>query len=341
LVQGKGGSDIDTLCEYRRQDLNWSIPPGRPANPGLVIFAKIDGSFSLWDPERNGGGRSDTFEFDERRLWEGYRDSRDAVVCRGLLEDWETWSLKSNGAFSLLCEVLAELSPPGEAGLKPGPATRVPGLGDRDVPTLLMPYGIVPLPQAFAAIRRILSLAYMLVWAWTEHCAAAQQRGNESSGRIVLLWDEVEAHLHPQWQRVILPAVLRALSGLLKGKDRPNIQVIATSHAPFVLASMETLFHRDRDRLFNLELKGNDGKVELGTVEWAKYGDVIEWLRSPCFDMKSGYSKEAEEALTAANRWLRGQREIGVEEITQGLQRALGGSDPFWPRWLAATGMVK
>lgn len=45
----------------------------------------------------------------------------------------------------------------------------------------------------------------------------------------ILLIDEVETHLHPAWQKRVLPTV-RALF--------PNVQIIATTHSPFVLASM-------------------------------------------------------------------------------------------------------
>lgn len=339
-VHGKGGATSEVTSHYRRDQLEWSPPPpGRPPSPGMVIYARIDGGFSLWDPARNGGERPEAFQFSKKELWEGLRDEKDTVICRGLLEDWETWSLKANGAFHSLREVLAELSPGGsEAPLTPGQSVRVPEMGVRDVPTLEMPYGPVPLPHTSAGMRRVLSLAYMLVWSWAEHQAAAALRGMESSRRIVLLWDEVEAHLHPQWQRTILPAVVRVLNQMLVSADKPQVQVLATTHAPFVLASVETLFDESRDRLFNLEMTA-EHEVRLENVKWARFGSIVEWLRSPAFDMKSGYSKEAEKALIAANRWLRGQRDGLTQEAVQAeLKRTLSEGDPFWPRWLAATG---
>jgi predicted ATP-binding protein involved in virulence len=206
-----------------------------------------------------------------------------------------------------------------------------------------MSYGNVPIHQASAGIRRILSLAYMIVWAWSEHRVAADLRGRDRTKRIVLLWDEVEAHLHPQWQRTILPAVVGVLQNLLRGEDGTELQVIATTHAPLVLASLETMFAPEADRLFNLELN-QQGQVRLETVIWAKHGDAVEWLRSPAFDMRSGYSREAERALQAAQSWLAGRE----DQLPQGLQsreaieaelkRALAEDDPFWPRWLVQTG---
>lgn len=44
----------------------------------------------------------------------------------------------------------------------------------------------------------------------------------------LLLLDEVDAHLHPLWQRLLLPAMRKAL---------PDVQIVVTSHSPFVISS--------------------------------------------------------------------------------------------------------
>lgn len=48
-------------------------------------------------------------------------------------------------------------------------------------------------------------------------------------GRGVVLIDEIDLHLHPKWQRVILPKLTSIF---------PNIQFIATTHSPFVVQSL-------------------------------------------------------------------------------------------------------
>ena len=45
----------------------------------------------------------------------------------------------------------------------------------------------------------------------------------------ILLLDEIDLHLHPQWQRTILPGVTETF---------PNLQIIATTHSPFVAQSV-------------------------------------------------------------------------------------------------------
>lgn len=46
----------------------------------------------------------------------------------------------------------------------------------------------------------------------------------------LLLIDEVELHLHPAWQERVLPGLRRAF---------PNMQIVATTHSPSVLASVQ------------------------------------------------------------------------------------------------------
>lgn len=55
---------------------------------------------------------------------------------------------------------------------------------------------------------------------------------NETSpleGQGIVLIDEIDLHLHPKWQRVILPKLLKIF---------PNIQFVVTTHSPFVVQSV-------------------------------------------------------------------------------------------------------
>ena len=47
----------------------------------------------------------------------------------------------------------------------------------------------------------------------------------------ILLIDEVENHLHPTWQRRVIPALLEYF---------PGLQIFATTHSPFVVAGLKT-----------------------------------------------------------------------------------------------------
>ena len=47
---------------------------------------------------------------------------------------------------------------------------------------------------------------------------------------FILVIDEIENHLHPTWQRRVIPALLEYF---------PNVQIIATTHSPFVVAGLK------------------------------------------------------------------------------------------------------
>jgi hypothetical protein len=211
----------------------------------------------------------------------------------------------------------------------------------RDIPTLIMPYGEVPLVHASAGLKRIASLAYLLTWAWEEHQQASRQRKMESAKQIVLLIDEVETHLHPRWQRELLPSLLR-LADLLGTKAA--VQVIVTTHSPLVLASVEPQWDVKRDSLFLFEIEAPPTQISLRKLEWARHGDVVGWLTSDVFGIEQARSKEAEIAIEAAEAFMRGdvkQLPPGLKSkaaIQKALEKTLAGLDPFWPRWIVEVG---
>lgn len=352
-VLGKGGAPSTVNIEYSSDTGQWgSFPQGPPPSPGLVIYPRIDGGFSVKDPERNRWieknvfgvptPRPEAFHFTKRQVWEGLKDDEGRIYCRGLIEDWNTWQTKDSKEFELLTQLLKNLSPGGEdVTMCPGSPTRLPDdYGDVDIPTLNLSFGETPIYYASSAVRRIISLAYLSVWAWSEHLLAAKRLNHEPARRIILLWDEIEAHLHPQWQRSILPSVVGVLEGLMREVGGPEPQIIATTHAPLVLASMETRWDNEKDRLFNLELVEGGKRVRVEEVPWARFGDASSWLTSPAFDLETGYSLEAERAIHAADRLMSDELESVPEELRSKeavhaeLRITLDPADLFWSMWL-------
>lgn len=106
---------------------------------------------------------------------------------------------------------------------------------------------VLPFDRLSDGTQRILSLAMRLAWM------AAQlnpQDGAEAARRAtgVVLIDELELHLHPTWQREILPRLVAAF---------PDVQFIATTHSPQVVASARPEWMR----LVTLEGPRSVGKV--------------------------------------------------------------------------------
>jgi hypothetical protein len=198
-----------------------------------------------------------------------------------------------------------------------------------------MPYGVVPFPQWSAGLRRVVSFAYLMVWAWVEHRLAAKLRQEKPSNRLVLILDEIESHLHPKWQRTILPALLGVADQLQPDLE---VQLLVATHSPIVLASIEPHFDVKQDKLFWFDLQ--DGTVAFREYPWAMQGDVVGWLTSEVFGLRQARSKEAEIAIEAAEAFMRGDTDKlpeGLEtkdRIHRALKNSLPGIDPFWPRWI-------
>jgi hypothetical protein len=334
------------VAEFDTAAWSWKRQSGRKPNPGLVIYARVDGGFGVWDPARNywkEGQRGEnapgerfvpSYLFSKEEVWNGLGKGT-TVYSNGLLRDWVSWQRAKSPEFNTLYKVLEVLSPGEDEALRPGEPVRLSPQDARDVPTLQLPYGTIPLPHASAGARRILALAYLLVWSWHEHLRAAELRDDPPTERIVLLIDELEAHLHPRWQRLILPALLRVVKEL---RSSATVQVIAATHAPLMLASVETEFDPQHDALFTFDLVGNGTEprtVSVKRAPWIPHGDANSWLVSDVFDLKSPRSLEAEQALEEAKAALR-QPNLAIEQIKEihhKLHGVLKDTDPFWPRW--------
>lgn len=324
----------------------WRRNAGRPPSPGLVLYARVDGGFGVWDPARNywrdapskgvdDPDRPASFLFDSEHVWNGLRGDDSRVVCKGLLQDWVDWQNSNDSAFDQLNRVLQHLSLPEGPQLRPGRPTRVSLADVRDVPTLVLPYGEVPILHASAGMRRVVALGYLLVWAFREHLMACELLGRKPESRIIFLIDEIEAHLHPRWQRAILPAVLDVATELAS----TQVQVVTTTHSPFVPLSVEKIVD-ERDRLWDLDLVGDE--VTLSERRWEVRGDATAWATSNLFDLKSVRSREGEAAIHAleavTKRATVDPTSVTDEEIAAVdgmLAKAMSVLDPIYARWHA------
>lgn len=340
--------EVNEISNFKRESQSWMPRSGRPATPGVVIYAGVDGSFSAWDPVRNYWNdkessldldRPRVFNFTPDEVWKGLKGSTGVQHCNGLIQDWVLWQKGQDPAFIDLTKVLGALSPSGQEKLTPGKPVRI-GLDVKDYPSLRFPYGQdVALVHASAGMRRIAALAYLLVWTWREHLLACHQTGAKPAREIIFLIDEIECHLHPQWQRRIVPALLGVMQALTDKKI--PIQLILSTHSPLVLASAEPDFDESRDAAFNITMQQGEAVVER--EYWDKQGDVVNWLVSDAFGLKQARSVEAEEAIEAAEAWMRQDRDNlppGLrtrKAIHHALLRTLRGGDHFWPRWIVWT----
>lgn len=318
---------------YEPSKAKWTVKASRPPIPGLILYAQVDGGFSVWDPARNywtedAPDRPNAFIFTPEAVWKGNEH------CKGLLDDWALWQAGNDGAFQVLKQVLETLSPSPTERLVPGDLRKLTIKDPQRYPTLRMPYGEdVAVIHASAGMRRVISLAYLLTWAWQEHVESAKLRGEKPTPEIVFLIDEIEGHLHPQWQRRIVPALLKVMDALT-GQHGSQVQLIAATHSPLVLASVEPVFDGDIDAWFDLDRE--QGEVHLRRRPYVRHGEIGNWLVSEAFDLKEPRSLAGELAIVAAQAVLDAPAASAEEvaEADRGLRAAgLPDIDPFWVRW--------
>lgn len=81
---------------------------------------------------------------------------------------------------------------------------------------------------------------------------ANQNSANPLNGEGIVLIDEIELHMHPSWQRLVLPTLKKTF---------PNIQFLITTHSPQVLGEVDESF-----KLFMLS-SDRQQKITVNTVD--------------------------------------------------------------------------
>lgn len=314
-------------ARYDPRQVAWARPRNAMMIEALAVFSRPDGSFAIADPIRSSFNRNaPSGSLSAYEVWNG----RPGLI-EGLIRDWISWQTATDRkTFDQFASVLKRLSPEDLGTLTPGKPVRLPG-DPRAIPTVQHRYATIPVTHASSGVQRVLLLAYLIIWSWREHELAAQGLGRSPLHRMMVVVDELEAHLHPRWQRIVLPALMSV--GDLLSSDLA-LQTIAATHSPMILASMETSFDSSTDILYHLYAAGPVVRLEM--TPFVKYGDVSGWLTSPVFGLQHARSREAELAIEAAKS-LQLQAAPSPDEVASvsaRLKLYLAEDDRFWPRWL-------
>lgn len=329
---------------YQYWETSTSAKWGSIPKNSLSVYLMADGSCSVYDPEKNESlpklamkprEKPSAYVFDKSQIWNGLKSNDDKWLCNGLIRDWASWQNKGGLAFETLKSVLEILSPNENDRIVPGDLTRVRLDDVRDVPTIKMPYdGEVAVVLASSGIRRILTLAYMIVWAWEEHKLACKLTRKETTKNVCIILDEIDAHLHPSWQRKIVPSILELTNVLPK---EVNLQVITSTHSPLIMSSLEPIFDKEKDAWFDIDLVGQNGhrKVELVKRDFQITGDANDWLTSDAFDLESTGSIEAERVLMEVSEAMAaGNLNLEQAEVLHAkMLKAFPSDDPIFVRW--------
>ena len=144
-----------------------------------------------------------------------------------------------------------------------------------------------------------------LLWLYALAVEMAGFYGFEPSWNekpAILLIDEIENHLHPTWQRRVIPALMDHF---------PGLQIFATTHSPFVVAGLRAgqvhLLNRD------------NGSVTISTND----RDIIGWTTDEILRTFMGVEEPTDQLTvnrTSRLRELRGKATLSdaeAEEMTE------------------------
>lgn len=335
-------------------ELEERIIEANSPSDSIVLYMKYDGTVAMYDPvkaqadefaralvqerarlyENVGFGFSQqaTRIYSQDELWNGVQ-KRHRQEFNGLISDWGDWQREGGFAYDCLKKGVRHLSPKGEP-YSIGSLRRVKADDSRKFPTIKSEYGKeTPLIYASAGIRKILSLLYAMTWAWHEHIELCDKYKMGSASKIILMIDEVESHLHPQWQRSILKSLESVMGNLLTGHD-VFTQLICTTHSPLILASLDPIFDETQDVIYTFDLNREKCEVELKKEEWVRRGSSAAWLTSPVFGLETDSSEQREEAIKEAKLAVRNRvSEEEAKAVHKKLVATLHQADPFWSFW--------
>jgi predicted ATPase len=306
----------------------------------IILQIYADGEFGNVDPYRNS---HTVLGFTTAEIWNGLESIQSSEntkkrICNGLVEDTAFWLLEKSQALEQMQAALRELSEDNAEPLTLKEAIRYSLEDTRRIPTITTAHGTdTPITLASAGVKRILTLAYMLVWTWQEHLQYAQIRQLEPIKHMVLLIDEIESHLHPKWQQVILKSILNVAKAL---DPEIQVQVLVTTHSPIVMQSLETVFDPQTDAWFDLDLDKTSKEVVLEKREYIRRGSLNNWITSQAFDLPAPYAPEVravrEQISDALKNNLQNITPEQAKDLNAKYGAALSDLDPLLARWQLA-----
>ena len=138
--------------------------------------------------------------------------------------------------------------------------------------------GVVPIEAVSQGTSSLIGWIGVLVQRMFDVYHDKQEPWREPA---LVLIDEVDAHMHPKWQRTLAPALQKVF---------PGLQIIGTTHSPLMVPSLEA----EQVIVF----KRNEKKV---TAQQQKKGlkgyRVDQILTSPVFGLESSLAPETEEDM--------------------------------------------
>lgn len=183
------------------------------------------------------------------------------------------WARQKHSLLAKYFEVLRDLTPGVDFEL-----SRV----DTDSWNVLVntPDGEIPLDHLSQGTSSIISWVGVLLERLYEMHPKVEDPTQEPA---LVLIDEIDAHMHPDWQQTMVPLIR---------KHFPKLQVIASTHSPLLLGSFEA------NEVYHFQRNPETRQIEVERLETSFLGwRADQILTGPAFGLDSTISQDAESWL--------------------------------------------
>lgn len=134
-------------------------------------------------------------------------------------------------------------------------------------------------------------------------------RGNPLEGEGIILIDEIDLHLHPMWQRMIIPKLTAVF---------PNCQFLISTHSPHVIT------HVQPENLFLLSMTAEGLQVARPSES---YGKTVERILEDLMGLDTTRPEIVKEALRRIYELIDSQKLEDARESIAQLEKQIG-EDP-------------
>jgi uncharacterized protein YhaN len=134
---------------------------------------------------------------------------------------------------------------------------------------------------------------------WVDHTPVLERP-------FILFLDEIEVHLHPAWQRKILPAVQNLF---------PNAQIFISTHSPFVVGSVDGAW------IYKFEKPNGDSKLAPGYPKPSEDAHSYRYWLEEVFGIKEAFGQQVSTDMDGfyalRGRMLSGENGTTTEDFLQ------------------------
>ncbi len=142
-------------------------------------------------------------------------------------------------------------------------------------PQFKTPDGLLPLDKLSQGTQSIIQWMSQLILGMAEYYEFPKDLCKR---KAVFIIDEIDSHMHPEWQLGIIPTIT---------KNLPNCQIFASTHSPLILAGLTN----GQVHLLN---RGKKNEIVVSRNEKETFGWSVDQIMRWLMGMKDTVDKETE-----------------------------------------------